>query len=209
MNFYVYEWYIKDTNEIIYVGKGSKKRYLSKQHNKLFKEFINRFICESRIVKYFENEQDAYYYEYSYIEYLRANNQCVCNICKGGNGGGGSVNKNITRWTEKERLKYSQNNVMKDIKQRERMCKNNPMKNKEYAKKNGIAHRKPIFIGNKVFNSITEASKYFNTTKTTICDWCRKGHFKKDKNIKCGYVNQQPSYMNTDKSSIEGSTTNE
>ena len=83
------------------------------------------------------------------------------------------------------------------------------MKNKEYAKKNGIAHRKPIFIGNKVFNSITEASKYFNTTKTTICDWCRKGHFKKDKNIKCGYVNQQPSYMNTDKSSIEGSTTNE
>lgn len=209
MNFYVYEWYIKDTNEIIYVGKGSKKRYLSKQHNQLFKEFIKRFNCESRIVKYFEDEKDAYYYEYTYIEELKTKNQCVCNIHKGGFGGGGSINRSINRWNNKEKKKYSENNIMKNIKQRERMSKNNPMKNKEYATKNGILHRKQIFIGDKIFVSVTEASKYFNTTKTTICDWCHNGHFKRNKNIKCGYVNQQPSHKNSDKSNVEGSTTNE
>lgn len=209
MEFYVYEWYIKDTNEIIYVGKGSKKRYLSKQHNQLFKEFIKRFECKSRIVKYFKDEKDAYYFEYIYIEELKSKSQCVCNINKGGSGGGGSFNKSIDRWTFDERKKYSEKNVMKDIKQRERMLKNNPMKNKEYSLKNGLLHRKPIFIGNAKFNSITEASKYFNTPKTTICDWCRKGYFRKNKNIKCGYVNQQPSHENSDKSIVEGSTTNE
>lgn len=209
MKFYIYEWYIVDTNEIIYVGKGSKKRYLSKQHNKLFKEFIKRFSCKSRIVEYFEDEQKAYEKEFDRINELKAINQCVCNINAGGSGGGASIKTKMNRWTPKEREKYSLNNVMKNQKQRERMSKNNPMKNKEYAKKNGIAHRKQIFIGNQKFNSITEASEYFNTNKTTICDWCRNGYFKRNKNIKCGYVNQHPSYTNTDRSSIEGSTTNE
>ena len=66
--FYVYEWYLKETGEIIYVGKGSKKRYLCKQHNNLFKEMIKRFECESRIVKYFNDEIEAFNYEYKRIE---------------------------------------------------------------------------------------------------------------------------------------------
>jgi hypothetical protein len=54
--YYVYEWYIIGTNEVIYVGKGTRLRYKVKKHNKLFNEMIRRFPCESRIVKEFENE---------------------------------------------------------------------------------------------------------------------------------------------------------
>lgn len=34
--FYVYEWFIKETNEVIYVGKGKGKRYKVRKHNRLF-----------------------------------------------------------------------------------------------------------------------------------------------------------------------------
>lgn len=191
--FYVYEWYIENTNEIIYVGKGSKKRYLSKQHNAMFKEFIKRYTCKSRIIKEFNNEEDAYYYEYLYIEELKSKNQCVCNIHKGGFGGGSSYKEKSNRWTDEERKKYSLNNVMKDKKQRERMSINNPMKNKEYARKNGIKHRKPFIIGNKEFQTLNEASIFYNKTMQTIKYWLNTGH--NNNGEKCIYKqdNQQPS----------------
>ena len=60
--FYVYEWYIVDTGEIIYVGKGFRNRYKCRKHNRIFAEFLKRYNCESRIVKYFEKEEDGYYF---------------------------------------------------------------------------------------------------------------------------------------------------
>lgn len=52
--FYVYEWYIKETNEIFYVGKGSGQRYkVTYNRNKLFNEIIQKHNCDSRIIKYF------------------------------------------------------------------------------------------------------------------------------------------------------------
>lgn len=183
--FYVYEWYIKETNEIIYVGKGSKKRYLSKQHNYLFKKTIQKYKCESRIIKYFEREQDAYMYEYERIKELKEINQCVCNIIQGGYGGGNSYKNKCNRWTPDEKLKYSINNVMKDKKQRERMKKNNPMKNKEYALKNGLKHRKPFIIGNKEYQTLQEASKEYNVTIQCIKYYLNKG--KDNKGNKCYY----------------------
>lgn len=190
--FYIYEWYIKDTNEVIYVGKGSKKRYLSKQHNSMFKEFLKRFECDSRIIEYFENEQDAYKREFDRINELKEKGQCVCNIYDGGNGGGASIKKQMTRWTPQEREKYSRNNVMKADKQRERMKKNNPMKNKEYAMKNGLAHAKPIIIGDKEFKSILEASQFYKCATSSIWWYLKVGH---KGNEKCYYKygNQQPS----------------
>ena len=183
--FYVYEWYIKNSNEIIYVGKGSKKRYLSKQHNRLFKEFIKRYECESRIVKYFNNEQDAYYYEYERIEELKNKNQCVCNIAKGGFGGGSSYYQKSKRWTKEERKKYSINNVMKSEEQRKRMKENNPMKNEKYAKKNGLLHRKPFFIGENEFQTLKEASIFYKVTPQCIKYYLNKGHNKQKE--KCYY----------------------
>lgn len=178
--FYVYEWYIIETNEVFYVGKGSKKRYLSKQHNAMFKEFIKRFECESRIVKYYNSEEEAFNGEYERILELKGKGQCVCNIYKGGYGG------ETQSWTLEKKKKYSENNVMKSKKQRERMKENNPMKNKEYARKNGLAHRKPFFIGNKEFQTLEEASNYYNVTIQSVKYWLNKGH----KSIeKCFYKN--------------------
>ena len=43
--YYVYEWYIEDTGEIFYLGKGSNNRMTSmKDRNKIFKEILKLFI---------------------------------------------------------------------------------------------------------------------------------------------------------------------
>lgn len=187
--FYVYEWYIENTNEIIYVGKGSNKRYLSKQHNKLFKEFIKRFKCKSRIIEYFEDEQKAYEKEFDRINELKSINQCVCNIVKGGNGGGASMNTNMNRWTINEREKYSKNNVMKSKKQRERMSKNNPMKNKEISKIVGEQHTRKVIIDGKLFNSVKDVCLFYNITPSTVKNWCKKGI--NSFNQQCRYEDEQ------------------
>ena len=185
--FYVYEWYIKETGEIIYVGKGSKKRYLCKQHNNLFKEMIKRFECESRIVKYFNDEIEAFNYEYKRIEELKRKKQCVCNIYKGGFGG------ETQSWSDEKRKYYSEHNVMKLEKQRKRMSEQNPMKNPEIAKRVGIKHRKPFYIGNKLYHKLSEASEAYNVKIQTVKSWLDKGHNSKNEIAKYKYDNQQPS----------------
>ena len=57
--FYVYEWFIVDTGEIFYVGKGCNHRYKVRKHNKFFNDMIKRYKCDSRIVKTFNCEKDA------------------------------------------------------------------------------------------------------------------------------------------------------
>ena len=39
--FYVYEWFVKESGEVFYVGKGTKNRYKVKKHNKFFNDFIS------------------------------------------------------------------------------------------------------------------------------------------------------------------------
>ena len=175
--FYVYEWFIKDTNEIIYVGKGSKRRYLSKQHNSMFREFIKRFECESRIIAYYENEKDAFAKEFDRVNELKQIGQCVCNIVAGGFGGGGSVN-NATqkRWTDETRKHYSENNVMKSKAQRKRMSDNNPMKKEEVALRVGMTKRKPLIIGNTRFSCVKEAAAHFGKTDSAVAEWARRGY---------------------------------
>ena len=58
--FYVYEWYIVSTNEVIYVGKGCRNRYKVRKHNQFFNDMITRFECDSRIIKYFEKEEKRF-----------------------------------------------------------------------------------------------------------------------------------------------------
>lgn len=50
--FYVYEWYIVDTNEVFYVGKGKKDRYKNlHSRNKFFLDMLRTHNCDVRIVK--------------------------------------------------------------------------------------------------------------------------------------------------------------
>lgn len=62
--YYVYEWYIKKTGEVFYVGKGSNNRVTSmKDRNEYFKNIRKKYECDYRIIKYFDNEEEAYNYE--------------------------------------------------------------------------------------------------------------------------------------------------
>ena len=198
--FYVYEWYIKDTNEVIYVGKGCRNRFKVKKHNCFFNDMINRFDCDSRIIKYFENEEDAFAYEYDRVKELQSIGQCKCNIYKGGFGGEAKV------WTSEKRALYSKNNVMYSKEQRDRMSKQNPMKNPTIAEKVNSQKRKSVIIDGIKYHSIKDGANAIGVSSSALayalkdCRKC-KGH-------ECKYDNQQPSHENTDNSIVEGSTTN-
>lgn len=188
--FYVYEWYIKDTNEIIYVGKGHKNRYKVRKHNRFFNDMIKRYECESRIIKTFEKEEDAFEYEFIRINELRQKNQCVCNIYQGGFGG------TTNWWTDEKRKQYSKNNVMKSENQRQRMKNNNPMSNPLIAEKTNGQKRIPVIINDKRYISIKQASIEVGVSTDTIARWCKQGH--SSNGTKCFFEkdmqgNQQPS----------------
>ena len=168
--YYVYEFYIKDTGEVIYAGKGTKERYrVRSQRNQFLTDMLRRYDCDSRIVKEFESEQEAYLFEYEYIKSLKEKGQCVCNIYNGGAGGSGEY------WTDKLREEYSKNNVMKAEAQRQRMSKENPMKNPDIAARVNKRKRRPVIIGDKEYSSVKEACDNLGVSNATIKNWCKKG----------------------------------
>lgn len=168
--FYVYEWYIKDTDEIFYVGKGTGNRYkVTKNRNEFFINTINQYDCESRIIKYFQNEKDAFNYQKERIDQLKAIGLCKCNIHTGGAGGSSEY------WSEKLRKQYSENNVMKRPQQRKRMSEQNPMKNKEIAKKVAEKKSRKVIINNIEYQSVKQAQQYYKVDYNTIANWCKKG----------------------------------
>ena len=200
--FYIYEWYIVNTNEIFYVGKGTKKRYLCKQHNQVFKHYINKYNCASRILKYFDKEEDAFKAEYDRIKELKMQGQAVCNLRAGGSGG------ETASWTPEKRTLYSKNNVMKSEQQRQRMRENNPMKNPIYAKRNGIKHSKAVNINGKIYSSGREVAKIYNVTPECVRYWLKRGYT--NKNEPCNYVKTISSQASGKSINCteEGSTTN-
>lgn len=181
--FYVYEWFVIDTDEVIYVGKGSKNRYKVRKHNRMFNDFIRRFPCDSRIVKRFEEEQAAFEYEAVYVAEMKEKGQCVCNINKGGSGG------NIEWWTDERRKEYSENNVMKSQDQRKRMRENNPMQQKAISKKVAEKKKRAVVINGQIYKGTVDAAKKLNVATNTIMVWCKRGY---DTNGNpCRYENEE------------------
>ena len=170
--YYVYEWFIVETGEIIYVGKGCRNRYKVRKHNKFFNDMIKRFECQSRIVKEFHSEKEAFEYEFQRVFELKASGQCVCNIYNGGTGG------TTEWWTCEKRKEYSERNVMKSEKQRKRMSENNPMKLKKVAAKVGKTKQRAVIIDGVRYPSIKQAQQFFGVSFETIKTWCKKGQNK-------------------------------
>lgn len=169
--FYVYEWFIVETNEIIYVGKGSKNRYKQITHrNKMFQEFLKRFNCESRIIEYFDDENEAFIAEHQRILELKNIGQAVCNLDYGGKGGCNFV------WTDEMREYKSQYNPMKAEKQRERMRTNNPMKNAQTAETVRRKRQKPVIIDGVWYEGVKSCAKVLGVTETTVSAWCKRGY---------------------------------
>ena len=168
--FYVYEWYIKETNEIFYVGKGSGQRYkVTYNRNKLFNEIIQKHNCDSRIIKYFQNEKDAFQYQAERIDELKKQGLCKCNIHSGGAGGSSAY------WTEKLRQEYSINNPIKDPVQKKRMSQQNPMKNKEIAQRVADKKSKKIIINEIEYKSIQAVKEHYHVSYDVVIKWCRDG----------------------------------
>lgn len=169
--FYVYEWFNSKTGEIFYVGKGTGKRYLqTRERNELFKKYYKNNECESRIIKRFENENDAFKYEHERICELKRKGQCSCNLDDGGVGGVNFI------WTDEMRKYKSEFNPMKSESQRERMKKNNPMKNKEIAKRTNAKKYRAVVIKGILFESTKAAGEYFNRHPEQIQTWCKRGY---------------------------------
>ena len=167
--YYVYEWFVVETGEVIYVGKGTGRRYKVRKHNRLFNEMIRRFDCDSRIVKEFETEREAFDFEFVRINEMRQRGQCVCNINNGGYGG------SVDWWTDELRKRYSEMNVMKSEAQRKRMSENNPMKDRRIAEKTNSLKRKAVIVGEREYPSVKAACDALNVCSGVIATWCKKG----------------------------------
>jgi len=84
--YYVYEWFIKETGEVFYIGKGNGRRFKRvNQRNKTFKSMIENFDCDVRIVKYFDDENSAYEYELERTIKFKEKGQSKANFVYGKN----------------------------------------------------------------------------------------------------------------------------
>ena len=91
--FYVYEWYVVDTNEVFYVGKGCGNRLNRIScRNKFFQDIYKSHKSKAR--KIYENltEKEAFEKEIETIKYYKENtNYRLTNQTNGGEGTAGWV----------------------------------------------------------------------------------------------------------------------
>lgn len=136
--YYVYIWYIVETNEVFYVGKGKGKRYKeTSNRNKFFKDMYASHNCDVR--KIYENltEPEAFQKEQEVIKWYREHtNFRLTNQTDGGEGSSG--------WIPPEEFKRKQSQIHKaqwaDDEFREKMIairndENGPYKSKEFRDK--------------------------------------------------------------------------
>ena len=139
--YYVYEWYNVDTNEVFYVGKGKKDRYKHiKNRNKFFIDYYNTHNCDVRKVYINLTEEQAFEKEIDLISYYKnKTNFRLTNQTNGGEGMSGFVVSNEFRekmreivsgtnnpnyghyWTEEQKQKARERVLSKNYK-----GKNNP-----------------------------------------------------------------------------------
>lgn len=85
LRYYVYEWFVIETNEIFYVGKGTKNRYKTrKRENKFFMDFLNNHNCGSRIIFDGLSEVEAYQKEVEVISEYKKLGYRLTNQTEGG-----------------------------------------------------------------------------------------------------------------------------
>lgn len=153
--FYVYEWFIKETGEVIYTGKGSGNRYKAKKRNQKLNHLIERIPCDVKIIKYFENEKDAFDYERTRIDELKEIGQCICNNMRGGTGGyKDSWNDNRREW----------------------MSVHNGMKNKEVSQRVAETRKRPIVLNGIRYKSQVDAAKELGVATNTVRTWLKEAH---------------------------------
>lgn len=85
--FYVYEWFIIDTLEVFYVGKGTgRRRFELHNRSKYFKNIYNKYQCDVRLYKVNLTNEESCFWEIERIYELKNKNQARCNFTNGGTG---------------------------------------------------------------------------------------------------------------------------
>lgn len=136
--YYVYIWYIVDTGEVFYVGKGKGKRYKQlSSRNKFFNDMYASHQCDVR--KIYENltEKEAFQKEMETVRWYRENtNYRLTNQTDGGEGSSG--------WKPSQDFKDKQSKIHKEQWQDEnfkrkmvaiRADENGPYKSQEFRDK--------------------------------------------------------------------------
>ena len=137
-DYYVYIWFIKDTNEVFYVGKGKGKRYKqTSNRNKFFTDMYSTHDCD--VKKIYENltELEAFQKERETVKWYRENtNFRLTNQTDGGEGSSG--------WVPPKEFREKQSKIHKEQWQDEefrekmmaiRMDENGPYKSQEFRDK--------------------------------------------------------------------------
>jgi hypothetical protein len=137
-DYYVYIWYIKDTNEVFYVGKGKGKRYKElTSRNKFFEDMYSSHNCDVKKVYECLTEKEAFQKEKEVIKWYRENtNFRLTNQTDGGEGSSG--------WNPPQEFRDKQSKIHKEQWQDEefknkmiaiRTDENGPYKSQEFREK--------------------------------------------------------------------------
>ena len=140
MEFYVYRWFFKSTNETFYVGKGKDKRIHSLVHrNAYFMNIIKKYKddVDSEIVYANLSEDESFEIEMLMIAYYWSIGQCKANFHEGGRGG------NTGNYDSPERSRKLSESAKK------RVGPLNPMYGKTHGPK-AIAKIKAANVGKKL-----------------------------------------------------------
>ena len=87
--YYIYIWFIKDTFKVFYVGRGHGNRYkILKKRTKYFKDFYEKYDCDSMILINGLSEEQSIALEPLFISFYRDLEMAKANIHNGGNIGG-------------------------------------------------------------------------------------------------------------------------
>lgn len=87
MEFYVYEYFKKDDDEVFYVGKGTGRRmYELHNRNKYFNSVYAKYDCDVRIYKDGLTNEESCDIERQRIAELKLVQQAYCNFTEGGTG---------------------------------------------------------------------------------------------------------------------------
>ena len=167
-----------------------KKRYKDiSNRNKLFLNYISQHNTNSRIVKYFDTEEEAFSYEKELTDSYRALGQCQCCLIDGGYGGYSQV------WTDEFKEYWSKNNPMKSETQRQRMKEHNPMRNPEVAMRNGAKHKRKVIINDIEYAGVKDAAQAFGVNVSTMSNWSKQGGNRRG-DI-CRYADEEQKFFDT------------
>lgn len=86
-DYYVYEWYIEDTNHVFYVGKGRLRRINEiRNRNKYFLAIYNKYKCRARKIQTGLTNREACILEKETIKKRKLSGEAECNFTYGGEG---------------------------------------------------------------------------------------------------------------------------